>query len=831
MWCIFFKGNIVAKTGKKQVIAYLHTHWDREWYRTKEEFNLRLLEVFDEILNELETGSMPCFYFDGQTAALEDYLKFRPEKLGLVRNLIAKKRLFIGPFFVSADNFLVNGISLVRNLEMGIEYSKNLGESEFIGYLSDTFGHSRSIFDILKSFNILYSIVWRGVPALSQNDFKMNGVSTTKLAAGYFMDVLHTISGFEPDSEEFKTGIKTLVGILDKIAQNSSDTLLLPVGADHLTGLLNSSCLIQNANAVLKKIAAENIAGDGKEAGAYYEIKLASPFEYIKNIKYSGPDLEGEFLDNSETYILPGVYSSRIPQKAENACLQWDLFRIVEPFNFFFGGKYKPSLDYAAKELIKNHAHDSIYGCSTDEVHRCVDSRFSKVKAVCDGVKHRLIRDFKRNNLVKPLNDGFYPDFADKNFTETPENFALLNFSNFEYSGVASVITDHKLCNAQLVRKFRGFSDEILYDTRQIPVTEQYLPLYEYLIEAKDLKPFSLSTFKSVDEPCSLEINDFKISNSFVELALRRANGKLSINLFDKILKTEYSDVLKILVTEDIGDSYNFAPKSKPLEYKLLGVKVIEKGPVRACLRLLFENNFKLDVYLSNSAKFFEFRAKFNNNKKNQKIQACFNLKNPIDITFAEDAFGYIERKHDYNLFLLDNMPVTPRIELNTNSYPMQRWLLAQGFGVTTVGLNEYEVYKNELKITLIRGTARISEPKNKARYVPAGPPIETPELQCLGRHEMRFGCALNQDITSMQQFAESFYQPAVCISGDFSDLSEKQFLNLPENLIFYGLKPAGNKVFGVFYNASGNKIKYNGKTIFPKSIDFIELQSVETGK
>ena len=39
---------------KKQVIAYLHTHWDREWYRTKEEFNLRLLEVFDEILEELD---------------------------------------------------------------------------------------------------------------------------------------------------------------------------------------------------------------------------------------------------------------------------------------------------------------------------------------------------------------------------------------------------------------------------------------------------------------------------------------------------------------------------------------------------------------------------------------------------------------------------------------------------------------------------------------------------------------------------------------------------------------------------------------------------------
>ena len=75
----------MVKKLKKQVIAYLHTHWDREWYRSKEEFNLRLLEVFDEILDELESGSMPYFYFDGQTCALEDYLKFRPEKLETIK--------------------------------------------------------------------------------------------------------------------------------------------------------------------------------------------------------------------------------------------------------------------------------------------------------------------------------------------------------------------------------------------------------------------------------------------------------------------------------------------------------------------------------------------------------------------------------------------------------------------------------------------------------------------------------------------------------------------------------------------------------------------------
>ena len=37
---------------KKRVFAYLHTHWDREWYRDKEDFNLRLLEIFDIVIDD-----------------------------------------------------------------------------------------------------------------------------------------------------------------------------------------------------------------------------------------------------------------------------------------------------------------------------------------------------------------------------------------------------------------------------------------------------------------------------------------------------------------------------------------------------------------------------------------------------------------------------------------------------------------------------------------------------------------------------------------------------------------------------------------------------------
>ena len=76
------------RKGKKQVIAYLHTHWDREWYREFEVFRLRLVKVFDHVLSMLEDEKIPSFYFDGQVAALLDYLEFRPEKEELIRKFI-----------------------------------------------------------------------------------------------------------------------------------------------------------------------------------------------------------------------------------------------------------------------------------------------------------------------------------------------------------------------------------------------------------------------------------------------------------------------------------------------------------------------------------------------------------------------------------------------------------------------------------------------------------------------------------------------------------------------------------------------------------------------
>ena len=65
----------------KEVFGYLHSHWDREWYKTFQEYRLRLIEILDDIFNKLENNEINSFYLDGQTIALDDYLEIFPEKV------------------------------------------------------------------------------------------------------------------------------------------------------------------------------------------------------------------------------------------------------------------------------------------------------------------------------------------------------------------------------------------------------------------------------------------------------------------------------------------------------------------------------------------------------------------------------------------------------------------------------------------------------------------------------------------------------------------------------------------------------------------------------
>ena len=599
----------------KKVIAYVHSHWDREWYREFEEFRLRLIEVFDEVLVALESGELPCFYFDGQTAALEDYLEIYPEKLEQVKKLIKDKKLRVGPFYCSADSFLVSGECMCRNLEMGIQKSKEFGETEFIGYLSDTFGHSQAMSKVLKSVGIDKACMWRGLGDLP-SDFNWSGVDVTYLIQGYFQDFLNTNWTIEKKSEALKK-------YLDKIALKSGDNILLPIGADHLGIAKDIQNQVKNLN--LKD----------------YEFEIATPFEYFEKIS-KRKTVKGEFLNNKLNFILPGVYSSRMDIKQANANSQWLLTRIAEPLqaicHYYFDTKNKQKeIDYAYKTLIKNHAHDSIYGCSIDKVHEENLIRYKKVDSVSNGVIKRVIRDLSEDNA--PL--------------------SVINLSNFCYSGKVLIETENKLpkwLNAVKISSRKGFTDKKLYNIQEIPITEDITTINLYLIDVKNLASFSLTQIKeeNICKETHLKTTEKSIENSNIKFEIK--NNK--VVLTDKKTGEIYKDFITIIDRKDAGDSYNFGAVKgdKPKKAVLKSYKLKENNHQRAIISLTFDM-LTLDVILYNQAEFIEFEANWVNKTKNHILQIGFNLKEKITKTLNEDLFGTVERTFDPDYDIYKDIP------------------------------------------------------------------------------------------------------------------------------------------------------------------------------
>ena len=673
---------------RKQVIAYLHTHWDREWYREFEIFRMRLLRVFDNVLEMLTDGRIPSFYFDGQTAALEDYLEIRPEKEKTVRSLIQAKKLFIGPFYCLIDEFLTDKTCFSKNLEIGLEKARSFGCEDFIGYLPDTFGHSKNVPDILRDFGIDKCVVWRGCGDFPA-DFKWCGMDTVNLIRGYFQDVFSLNCEIERKAEILKKN-------LDMIAEKSGSFLLLPIGADHLGVEKDINDQILSVNEILKED---------------YYIKLSSPFEYFKRVQdnFEKFRFDDELRDNSKTFILSGTHSSRLDLKRMNVECTHRLDLASRFIDFQHSrDKYGNILNYAYKLLLQNQAHDGICGCSTDDTHN-----------------ENLIRYKKILQIAKTIIDE-----------QCGEENKILNLSDTSFSGVIEIKTAKPQDGYEKINSSKGFERILLSDTQRIPVTEDYTEIGTYIAEVENIPPCEVQALIPVIGLTDLKITDTSIENSNIKLEIKQ--GQIFIN----------NVPVKLVDFVDNGDSYNNGPKEddKGIEFKILRSKAIFKGRNRASLKIDFEGPWDivtLVVSLDKDAVFLKFEFDWINTQKNHLLEVCFELPEKIKEVFSEDMNILIKRTFNPDYNIRENLPKTRGVESFTNTAPMQRGLIIDenknNLGIVTKGLTQYEIYKNNLLIPILRATGTISNPHNPARSTPAGPPLETPSLQMLGENKAEF--------------------------------------------------------------------------------------------
>jgi len=323
------------------------------------------------VLDTLEADpAFRSFTLDGQAILLEDYTELRPENDGRLRALLAAGRLEAGPWYVLPDEILVGGESLVRNLLLGRRVCRRFGvEPSEAGYEPDSFGHPAQLPQILAGFGLRTFLFSRGMG----DQIDDVGVLFRWRAA----DAEVVAMQFLPHYDNFAR-LTTAAEAAERVTEiverfHPTGTVVLANGSDHLP--------IQPQLPELLR-----------ELGPSYRIGRFSDYRPEAD---GLPEYEGELVGSRLQNLLRGVNSARMYLKQANEHAERRLLSIetAAALRSLRDGTRYPHEDVrlAWRDLMRNHPHDSICGCSCDEVHRDMLVRYEQLDRTLDTVERQAL--------------------------------------------------------------------------------------------------------------------------------------------------------------------------------------------------------------------------------------------------------------------------------------------------------------------------------------------------------------------------------------------------------------------------------------------------------
>jgi mannosylglycerate hydrolase len=353
-----------------------HTHWDREWYEPFQRFRLRLVDLVDRVLDRAEADRRFCFTFDGQTAMLEDYLEIRPEAEPRIQALVATGQLAVGPWRILADEFLVSGETLVRNLEAGLSRAERFGQVMAVGYLPDEFGHAAQIPQLLRLAGFGHAAVWRGVPAaVDRHAFSWSAPDGSIVRTEYLVDGYGNAAGLFAYPDVAVAGRRLLERLEPYFG---TDPVLAMYGTDHSSPVPDLLEVVEELNRSQDR----------------YRVRLGTLADYVLEAAADGDDLprwQGELRSSARANILMGVLSARVGLKVACSRAERLLARYAEPLQALHGtGWPGPFLELGWRRLVESSGHDSITGCGADAVAEHVAVRLGEAAQLGSGLAERV---------------------------------------------------------------------------------------------------------------------------------------------------------------------------------------------------------------------------------------------------------------------------------------------------------------------------------------------------------------------------------------------------------------------------------------------------------
>lgn len=380
-------------TPKAIIHVISHTHWDREWYMPYEAHHAKLIQTMDQLLNIMDQDpDFKSFYLDGQTIVLDDYLQVYPEKKEKLVQLVQEGRLSAGPWYILQDEFLTSSEANVRNMQIGHRDARAFGPVSKLGYFPDSFGNMGQAAQLLKQAGITTAVFGRGVKATGFNNSVAEAMDLespysemywespdgSRVLGILFANWYHNGMEIPEEPEKARRFWDNAIANATKFA--STPHLLLMNGCDHQPPQANLSAALRTA----------------RELYPDYEFIHSNYDDYVRAVHASLPEslstirgeLRGQRTDG--WFTLVNTASARVYIKQLNQRGQTMLEKVAEPLATFAHSAGRPYphglLNYAWRTLMQNHPHDSICGCSVDEVYHEMKTRFEKSKGVAASV-------------------------------------------------------------------------------------------------------------------------------------------------------------------------------------------------------------------------------------------------------------------------------------------------------------------------------------------------------------------------------------------------------------------------------------------------------------
>ncbi|AOL34275.1 mannosylglycerate hydrolase [Geobacillus sp. G4] len=753
---------------KRYVHIVPHVHWDREWYFSAEESRILLVNDMEEILEMLETNSdYPHFVLDGQTVVLEDYLAVKPEQKERIRRLVQEGKLIIGPWYTQTDEMVVGGESIVRNLLYGLKDSREFGEPMKIGYLPDSFGQSAQLPQILNGFGIKRAIFWRGVSerhGTDKTEFYWASDDGSKVLVQLF-PLGYAIGKYLPtDEAKLKERMDKYFSVLDRGA--TTDHILIPNGHDQMPIQKNIFEVMDQ----LKTLYPER---------SFFLSRYEHVFEELEKAE-NLPVLRGEFLDGKYMRVHRSIYSTRMDIKAANARIENKVTNVLEPLAAMastLGFPYEHRLmELIWREMLKNHAHDSIGCCCSDTVHRDILGRFALAEERTD----RLISFYMRK-----IADAMPSD-------RSVDKLVVYNTLPYERN---------EPIEAEITTKWKAFRlvdecgepvefevvDETTVDPglidRQIVHYGNYDPFIRCTIHFRDripamgYKAYLVQEAEQMNKQAPTPVD--QMDTPFYTITVNE-NG--TINVYDKQLKRTFREVLLLEDVGDDGDEYDFSPlpgdepifnKEVKATYSLRQndyfayADIAYRLPLPADLdsRKAKRRDSFMDVSIHLTVPMTEpridVRVRINNAAKDHRVRMHVPTGIASSHSVADNQFGVIRRP-----------VVDPAIDVWEQEgwderpdaiYPMLTYVGLSnetgGVAVLTNSTREYEIVgkqRDTIAVTLLRSVGYLGKEELVRRPGrPSGIKIATPDSQMLGVSELHFALTTHRGTTEEANVAK----------------------------------------------------------------------------